>query len=131
MFTEREMFFPEFDAEQAQMTHYLSMLKSDIRQFDSTQHCDTLLELQEVTMRHELEIELQLREQRKAPTHSQPVPKRSKTADSRSGGKCGKGQSGVCRSGSVCRKRDKEGHFTMDCREPAPVPDMRICYHCH
>ena len=47
MFTERAMFFPEFASEQAQMTHYLSMLKTDIRQFVSTQRCSTLLELQE------------------------------------------------------------------------------------
>ena len=37
MFTERAMFFPEFVLEQSQMTRYLSMLKTDIRQFVSTQ----------------------------------------------------------------------------------------------
>ena len=37
MFTERAMFCPEFASEQAQMTRYLSMLKTDIRQFVSTQ----------------------------------------------------------------------------------------------
>ena len=36
MFTERAMFCPEFASEQAQMTRYLSMLKTDIRQFVST-----------------------------------------------------------------------------------------------
>ena len=30
MFTEKEMFCPEFASEQAQMTHYLSMLKIDV-----------------------------------------------------------------------------------------------------
>ena len=49
------------------MTHYLSMLKTDIRQFVSTQRCDTLLELQEAARRCELEIELQLQEQRQTP----------------------------------------------------------------
>ena len=37
MFIERAMFCIEFASEQAQMTHYLSMLKTDIRQFVSTQ----------------------------------------------------------------------------------------------
>ena len=64
MFTEKAMFFPKFALEQAQMTRYLSMLKIDIRQFVSTQRCSTLLELQEATRWHELEIELQLRHQR-------------------------------------------------------------------
>ena len=45
MFTERAMFCPEFASEQSQMTRYLSMLKTDIRQFVSTQRCDTLLDL--------------------------------------------------------------------------------------
>ena len=45
MFTKRAMFCPEFTSKQCQMTRYLSMLKNDIRQFVSTQRCDTLLEL--------------------------------------------------------------------------------------
>ena len=49
------------------MSRYLSMLKRDIRQFVSTQRCETLLELQEAARRRELEIELHLREQRQAP----------------------------------------------------------------
>ncbi|XP_052626743.1 uncharacterized protein LOC128133384 [Lactuca sativa] len=47
MFTERAMFCPKFASEQAQMTRYMSMLKTDICQFVATQRCDTLLELQE------------------------------------------------------------------------------------
>ena len=58
MFTERAMFCLEFASEEYQMTRYLSMLKTDFRQFVSTQRCDTLLDLQEVARRHELEIEL-------------------------------------------------------------------------
>ena len=58
MFTERVMFFAEFASEQAQMTCYLHMLKTDIRQFIATQRCDTLLYLQEAARRRELEIEL-------------------------------------------------------------------------
>ena len=68
------------------MTRYLSMLKIDIRQFISTQRCDTLLELQEAARQLEIYIEFQLREQRKAPTQSQPVAKRFTAANSRSGG---------------------------------------------
>ena len=35
-FTKRAMFYPEFTFEQAKMTCYLSMLKTDIRQFVAT-----------------------------------------------------------------------------------------------
>ncbi|CAH1430889.1 unnamed protein product [Lactuca virosa] len=80
---------------------------------------------------------MQLREQRTAPTKSQPAPKRSKTTDSRIGsqqsrtcGKCGKGHSRVCRAGSGCHKCGKEGHYAKDCRQPVPVSSMRLCYHC-
>ena len=97
-----------------------------------------MLELQEAARRRELEIELQLREQRQAPTQSQPAPKRSKIVDARVGdlsshtcGKCGRGHTGVCRSGGACRKCGKEGHYARDCRRSAPVRDLRICYHCH
>ena len=68
------------------MTRYLSMLKTDIHQFVATHRCDTLLELHEAARKREIEIELHLREQRQAPTQSQPAPKRSKTVDSRAGG---------------------------------------------
>ena len=85
MFTERAMFLPEFASEQSQMNRYLSMLKTDIRHFVATHRCETLLDLQEAARRHELVIELQLKEQRQAPVQSQPAPKRSKTANTRSG----------------------------------------------
>ena len=83
MFTERAMFCPNFASKQDQMTRYLSMLYTDIRKFFSTQRYDSLLEMQEATRRHEIEIELQTREQRPAPTQSQPASKRFKDADSR------------------------------------------------
>ena len=62
MFTKRYMFCLEFVSEKSQMTRYLSMLKTDVRQFVATQRCDTLLDLQEATRRRELELELQLKE---------------------------------------------------------------------
>ena len=65
MFTERPLFFPEFAAsEQPQMTQYLSILKTDIRQFVSTQCYGKLVELQEAARRQEIEMELQHRERR-------------------------------------------------------------------
>ena len=46
MFTERAMLCLEFVAsDQAQMTHYLTMLKTEIRKFVSTQRYGTLLEI--------------------------------------------------------------------------------------
>ena len=96
-----------------------------------------MLELQEADRRRELEIEFKLKEQRQAPTQSQSVPKRFKVADSRSGGqpgracgKCGKVYIRSCRSGRGCQKYGKEGHYARDRRQSAPVPSMRICYHC-
>ena len=77
------MFFLKFTSKQVQMTRYLGMLKTNIRQFVATQRCSMLLELQEATRRRELEIELQLREERQAPGQAQPAPKRFKAADSR------------------------------------------------
>ena len=50
------------------MTRYLSMLKTEIRQFVSIQHYGSLLELKEASGWHEIEIDLQTREQRLAPT---------------------------------------------------------------
>ena len=80
---------------------------------------------------------MQWREQRQAPTQSQLTPKRSKSADSRTGGqqsrtcgKCGKCHFGVCRAGSGCHRCGKEGYYAKDCHQAAPVPTMRICYHC-
>ena len=47
MSTERAMFCPDFVAsKQAQMTRYLSMLKTEIRKFVSIQRYCTLLEIQ-------------------------------------------------------------------------------------
>ena len=128
MFTERAMFCLKFASVQAQMSRYMSMLKRDIRQFVSTQRCETLLELQEAAWRRELEIELQMRDQRQAPAQSQPVPKRSKIVDSRLGdqssrtcGECGKGHAGVCRSCGACRKCGKEGNYARDYWQTVPI----------
>lgn len=76
MFTERALFRPEFAASDlAKMTQYLSMLKTDIRQFVSTLRYGTLMELQEATRSREIELHLQTRERRQASVQSQPVVK--------------------------------------------------------
>ena len=62
MFTERAMFCLEFaGSELAQMTRYLSMLKTDIKQFVSTKCYGSLLELKKAAMRRKIEMELQTR----------------------------------------------------------------------
>ena len=68
MFTERALLCPDFAAsEQAQMTRYLSMIKTYIYQFVSTQRYATLMELQEALRMEEIEMELQAREWRQDP----------------------------------------------------------------
>ena len=63
MFTKRNMFFPEFSAsDQAQMTRCLSIRKTDIRQFISTQCYGLFLDMQEATRCYKNEMELQMRE---------------------------------------------------------------------
>lgn len=65
IFTERALFCPEFAAsKQAHMTQYLSMIKTNIQKFVSTQCCSTLDELQDATMRREIKIKTQTKEQR-------------------------------------------------------------------
>ena len=65
------MFFPELAAsEQAQMTLYLSMLKTDIRQFVSTWRYGALMEMHEAARWREIEIDLRRRELTPAPTQS-------------------------------------------------------------
>ena len=61
-----------FTSEQAQMTPYLSMLKTNTYQFVSTQRYGSLAELPEAARRREIEMELQSRDPRQAlPIHSQ------------------------------------------------------------
>lgn len=138
MFIDRTLFCPEFAAcKQAQMTRYLSMLKKDIRQFVSTQHYGTLVELQEASRRREIELELHTREQRQGPMQSQPVANWFKVADVRSRsqkgrtcGKCDKVHEGPCRSTFGCHKYVKEGYYAKDCRQQVSALTTRICYHC-
>ena len=57
------MFCPKFATlEKDQMTWYLSMLKTEIRQFVSTQRYGSLLNMQEATRQREIEIDLQMKE---------------------------------------------------------------------
>lgn len=59
MFVERALFCPDFATfEQAHMTLYLSILKTDICRFVSTRRRGTLVELQVAARRLEIKMEL-------------------------------------------------------------------------
>ena len=65
MFTERALLYPEFVSfKEAQMTRYLSMLKTNILQFVSTQCYGTLTKLHGAATRLDIEFELQSMELR-------------------------------------------------------------------
>lgn len=64
------------------MKRCLSMLKTGIRQFLSTQRYDTLTELLDVTRRQEIEMDIHMREQQHAPIQSLPAAKQFNPADS-------------------------------------------------
>ena len=50
------------------MARYMSMLKMDFRQFVSTQCYGSLFELQDAARRHEIKMELQIKELKLAPS---------------------------------------------------------------
>lgn len=96
----------------------MSMIKTNIHQFVSTQQYGSLIELQEAVKRWEIVMELQSRELRQGPMQSQPAAKRFKPADLRYGGqmectcgKYGKVHEGSSRSSVGCHKYGKEGNF--------------------
>lgn len=114
MFIERVIFYPEYaSSQQMHMSQQLSMLKMDIREFVSTQSYRILAELQSNARK----IEIQKGQRMLISLQKQPVEKRFKFADSRSGavkrrsfgcGKCGRFRDGRCRSFSCrrCAMRD-------------------------
>lgn len=83
MFTERALFYPEYaTSKQVQMYRYLSMIKTKIHEFLSTQQYSSLFELHSFARRREIENETQEREKRHTPVQTQPTVKRFKHADS-------------------------------------------------
>ena len=117
MFTDIGMFCPKFaTSKQAQMTWYLSMLKTDIRQFVSTQRYGTIVELQEAVSRRKIKMELQVRKRRQALVQTQPVAKqfkldyvRTRGQRGHTCGKCGRVHEGIFRSSFSFNKCGKEG----------------------
>lgn len=107
------------------MTHYLSMLKTEITEFVvSTQYQD-LAELNLNSRRREIEIHTQRKEKRPVPNQSHSATKRLNYINSRLGaierrnlgcGKCEKFHDGICRS-FACHTCIKDGHCGMDCKQ--------------
>lgn len=90
---------------QIHMTQYLSIIKTDIREFVSRNHYKTLEELQDYSRRREIELEIQTKDKRQTPTPSHPVAKNFKSTGSRfrvqkgcTCNKCKKFHDGPCRT---------------------------------
>nr|KAJ0188349.1 hypothetical protein LSAT_V11C900476550 [Lactuca sativa] len=85
--------------------------------------------LQANVQKREIELETQAREEAESqrmdrrPAQSQPAAKRTKSADSRTGGQ--KGHEGAYRSGA-CYKCGKEGHIAKDFPK-----GFMVCFHCN
>lgn len=84
------------------MSRYLSILKTDIREFVSNNRHKTLAKTQEHARRIEIELQTQTKDNRQTPAPSQLAAKRFKHTDSRFGGqkgprcdKCGKSHEGI------------------------------------
>ena len=71
------------------MARYLSMLKIDTKEFVSNNIYKTLAEMKVNARRREIELEIQQKEKRQAPSLSQPTTKRFKHDQSKSGGQKG------------------------------------------
>ena len=62
MFTQRALFYPEYAAlEQVQITWYLSILKTEIREFVSTQQYCSFSEMQSFPQKRKIETDTQAR----------------------------------------------------------------------
>ena len=93
MFQERALFYPEHVLmQQACMSRYLSILRRNIQEFMENSSYRTFAKLQENVRWREIELETQAWEdvesqgRDRRPAQSQPVAKRAKPADSRTGG---------------------------------------------
>ncbi|KAL4555554.1 hypothetical protein LXL04_038176 [Taraxacum kok-saghyz] len=129
-FNEMALFCPKYAAdEEMKMTRYVSMLRTEIREFVTATSFTTLAALIEAARRREIELETQARKKRavqgSAPAFSSA--KRPKTFDPRS-----KQQSSGYRAPNVADRKDLkcfrcglEGHLGRDC-----PTGMKVCYHC-
>lgn len=125
MLTKRSIFFPKYaSSEQVNMAHYLSMLKTETREFVENTQYSTLAELQPCSRKREIKIKKQRKEKRLMPNQSQLATIWFKSADTSSKvgdqrilgfGKCGNFHDGVFRL-FPCHKCGKEGNYDSDCR---------------
>lgn len=115
------------------MSRYLSMVKTEIREFVSTQLYQTLTKLQSNARRREIKLEVQRKEDRTTLVQFQLTAKQFKSVESRSGPveqgspkyvRCGSFHDGRCRS-FACRMYRKEGHLGRDYRQ-----SLWVCFHC-
>lgn len=99
------------------MSRYLSMLKTNIREFVSNNRYKKLAKTRDHARRKEIKLETQSREKRQTLAPSHPASKKFKPNGSRFGNQkghtcntCGKFHGGPCRTRLGCHKCGEERH---------------------